>query len=116
MSNNVPQDVAQALQLLNNRPILQQKILEFVVGRDPHPSANGQAIFHMLSPHGKEFEWHPKTRNFYMIRTTAEGKRIGEIVAFNIETHADAINAVLIWGRGYAEGRTPTIEKPHLQD
>jgi hypothetical protein len=31
----------------------------------------------------------------------------------NVETHGDAINAVMIWTRGFREGQTPA-PKPNL--
>lgn len=112
--NKLPMEVVQAIQLLTNQPILQQKLLEFL-DRDPHPTAGGQTILTIKSA-AHHFEWHTKTRNFYMIRHLPDGRAVGEIVAFNIETHGDALNAAAIWVRGYNEGRTPTVEKKHLQN
>lgn len=87
------------------------------LGRDPHPSAGGRDIYHIKAPLIPQyrFEWHPKSRKIYIIRigTTPE---IAEALAFNIETHGDALNAVLIWSRGFREGQTPTLVKTHLQD
>jgi hypothetical protein len=96
-------------------PGLRAKFEEWL-GRDPHPSGAAKDIWHLAAPGIPEFrfEWHPKRRNVYLIRTTA-AKPIGEIIAFNIETHGDAHNAVLIFLRGYREGKTPGI-KHHLAE
>ena len=86
------------------------------LGRDPHPSANGQRVLHIRNPKFSDryrFEWHPGARKVYLVRIGTIPEH-AERLADNIETHGDAINAMLIWSRGYAEGRTPDIIKPHL--
>lgn len=59
------------------------------------------------------FEWHPRSRRVYLIRVGAV-PQIGEVLAFDISTHGDAVNAVLIWLRGFAEGALPRQPKLHL--
>ena len=90
------------------------KFSEFL-GRDPHPSAAAKDIYGIRAPLLPQyrFEWHPKTRRVYLIRTGTTPE-IGEIIAFHIETHGDALNAVLIWSRGFREGQTPDLPKLQL--
>jgi hypothetical protein len=52
------------------------------------------------------FEYHPETKRVYMGRVGIK-PMIGELVADNIVTHGDALNAVLVWHRGY---RTAKLE------
>lgn len=59
------------------------------------------------------FEWHEQARRLYLVRLGVEPE-VGEIVAFDVDTHGAAINAVLIWCRGYDEGRRPAVPKLHL--
>lgn len=94
------------------QPEVRDKFLEWL-GRDPHPTGGGKAILN-CSAAGHRFEWHPHKRMVYLIREHANPV-VGEVIAFNVETHGDAKNAVLIWLRGFNEGRTPDIQKPHLQ-
>lgn len=96
-------------------PPLSDKFREWL-GRDPHPSANGMDILHIRSGSTPQFrfEWHPRKRRVYLVRV-GQDPEIGEVVAFDIETHGDAINAVNIYLRGYNEGRLPGV-KPHLVD
>lgn len=85
------------------------------LARPADPTAGGRDILHMKSADPRfRFEWHPKRRRVYLVRI-GQTPEIGEVMAFDIETHADAINAVLIWFRGFQEGQAPTI-KTHLQD
>jgi hypothetical protein len=85
--------------------------------QEPHPTGAGRDIYHLktVSLPQYRFEWHPKKRIVYLIRVGTKPE-IGEAIAFNIETHGDAHNAVLIWSRGYAEGQAPTAPKLHLRD
>jgi len=87
------------------------------LGREPHPSAAGQDILHLRAPRhvGMRFEWHPRKRRVYLIRV-GQVPEIGEVIAFDIETHGDAINAVNIFLRGFNEGRLPATPKLHLRD
>jgi hypothetical protein len=48
------------------------------------------------------FEWHPRKKRVYMIRLS--DPTIGEPIAFEINDHGAAWNAVLIYLRGYREG------------
>lgn len=86
------------------------------MGREVHPTGAQRDIFHLRNPKLPQyrFEWHPKKRIVYLIRLGAKPE-IGEAMALDIVTHGDAINAVAIWGRGFAEGRAPDVSKPHLQ-
>jgi len=86
------------------------------LGRDPHPSGAAKDIYHIRNPKLPQyrFEWHPKLRKVYLVRV-GSNPEVGELMAFNVETHGDAHNAVLIWLRGFHEGRTPDLAKPHLQ-
>lgn len=108
------------LQQMLQDPVIKLRFDEWL-GRDPHPSGrNNQghfAPFLNLSSTGTpeyRFEWHPQKRIVYLIRLAAV-PLIGEAMAFNIETHGDAINAVRIWLRGYNEAKTPSFAKSHLQ-
>lgn len=97
-------------------PRTRDKFFEWL-GREPHPSANGQKVLKISNPKlsGRyRFEWHPKARKVYLIRVAP--REIGEVLAFNIETHGDAANAVLIWSRGFNEGQTPNLIKTHLAE
>lgn len=97
--------------------VTRSKLAEFF-GRDPHPSSAGQQVFHIKygrADGGYRFEWHPRTRKVYLVRLSTVPE-IGEVMAFNVETHGDAINAVMIWCRGFNEGRRPDVTKPHLQE
>lgn len=91
------------------------KFLEFL-GRDPHPTGGARKIWHIKAPRTPQyrFEWHPQKRIVYLVRIGSVPE-VAEAMAFNIETHGDAHNAVLIWLRGFHEGATPTIQKIHLQ-
>jgi len=66
-----------------------------------HPTLG--AILHIKQPRHPEFrfEWHPNSKKVYVIRIGVSPE-VGEILAFDIDTHGGAINAVLIWTRGYA--------------
>lgn len=67
-------------------------------------------ILHFKPPQFPElrFEWHPVSKQVYLIRTGVLPE-VGEIMAYEIENHGAAQNAVLIWLRGYQEGRTPVL-------
>lgn len=52
------------------------------------------------------FEWHPETKRVYMARENTK-PMIGELIADNITNLGDALNAVLVWHRGY---RTAKLE------
>lgn len=67
-------------------------------------------IFKVRNPNVPDcrFEWHPGKRIVY--RVTLDGEReTGEPIAMDIENEGAAINAVLIWSRGYAVGSERTI-------
>lgn len=75
------------------------------------------AVLHIKAPTlpAYRFEWHAEARKVYLVRLGTLPEQ-GEIVAFDIATHGDAINAVLIWTRGFREGQTPHLTKPHLTE
>ncbi|MFO1081880.1 MAG: hypothetical protein U1E23_14775 [Reyranellaceae bacterium] len=94
---------------------LRDKLAEFL-GREPHPSAAGRDVYHIADPRLPQyrFEWHPKKRIVYLVRLGAV-PLTGEAMAHHVETHGDAIRAVQTWARGFHEGRTPDLKKPHLE-
>lgn len=69
-----------------------------------------ERILHFKPPQFPEvrFEWHPGIKQVYVIHTTTE-PQVAEPMAYEIENHGAAQNAVLIWLRGYKEGRTPVV-------
>lgn len=77
-----------------------------------HAAQPGSQIYHIKTPTFPQFrfEWHPSTRRVYLIRVGATPV-IGEPMAFEVKTHGDAQNAVLIWLRGYRQ-RTLEIDEP----
>lgn len=101
---------------------------EAFMGRDPHPSGGGQQVAHIKEPTYPQFhfEWHPQRRKVYMARigrmTLAGFEPLppgstlqAEVVHEHCDTRADAINAIKCWLRGFREGQTPDIPKPHLE-
>lgn len=66
----------------------------------PRPAPG--AILHIRAPNLPQFrfEWHPGRRRVYLVRHV-DGHDVGEPIAFEIDTHGGAVNAVLIWTRGY---------------
>lgn len=76
-----------------------------MLGRPPHPSAGGRSRL-LIAAYGLTFEWHPVMRRVYVQNAPrpSDGKIVGEVIAFDIETHGDAINAANIYGRGYTKG------------
>lgn len=85
-------------------------------GRDPHPTGDKQPYLHIKQPNFPQFrfEWHPQKRKVYLVRL-GRTPLIGEILAENAETHGDAYNFVQTWLRGFREGQTPDVSKPHLE-
>lgn len=47
-----------------------------------------------------QFEWHPGKKKVYVIRLGTVPE-VGEVLAHDIENRGAAINAVLIWSRGF---------------
>lgn len=73
-------------------------------------------ILHFKPPKSPEvrFEWHPRVKRVYMIREQGAEETEGAVVhaepiAYGVEDHGAAQNAVLIWMRGYNEGRCPHV-------
>lgn len=71
----------------------------------------GEQINHMkiLALSEIRFEWHPRTKKVYYVRVGVTPE-IAKLIAEGIEDPLAAKNAVLIWGRGYLEGKPPAIE------
>ena len=97
-------------------PRTREEFAEFR-GRDPHPSGQGLPdILHIQQPNFPQFrfEWHRGKRKVYLVRL---GRRplIGEILAENAATRGDAYNFVQTFLRGFREGQTPDLPKPHLE-
>jgi len=67
------------------------------------------AIIHLKAAHVPDyrFEWHPEVKRVFAFKQG--GKGVPEILAFGIENHGAALNAVNIWTRGYRSARS---EKP----
>ena len=63
------------------------------------------AVCHIKQPNWPQFrfEWHPQTKRVYYIR--ADSPHIGRALAWDIIDQGSAVNAVLIFLRGYQEGR-----------
>lgn len=91
------------------------KFAEFL-GRDPHPTGAGERVLCIKQPNFPQyrFEWHPQSRKVYLIRVGTV-PLIGEVIAEHAETHGHAFNFVQTFLRGFREGQTPTISKPHLE-
>lgn len=86
-----------------------------LTGRSPDPSGAGRDVLTIRSPNtGHQFEWHPKSRRVYLVRTSVVPP-VGEVVAFDVETHGQALNYINTWLRGWHEGQTPSVAKPNLQ-
>lgn len=102
------------LGLLDGAPKTQEAVAA-VLHTEAHPTGAGKQVLTMQGA-GRAFEWHPISQKVYYLRDKGNGVVIGEIVAFNIVTHGDAKNAVLIWLRGFTEGQRPNEEKPNLQE
>lgn len=69
-------------------------------------------IYHIKTPTFPQFrfEWHPVAKRVYLIRVGAV-PLVGEPIAFEVKTHGDAQNAVLIWLRGYRQAKLE-LEEP----
>jgi hypothetical protein len=96
------------------------------IGREAHPSGGGKAIEHIKAPTFPQFrfEWHPQKRKVYLVRlgrmvdgvlVAHTGPLVGEVVAEHAETHGQAFGCVQTFLRGFREGLTPDLSKPHLE-
>ncbi len=85
-------------------------------GRDAHPSGAGQTVLCIKQPNYPQwrFEWHPQKRKVYLVRL-GNTPLIGEVICEQAETQGAAFGAVQTFLRGYKEGLTPNIAKPHLE-
>lgn len=86
-----------------------------MLGRPPHPSAGGRRIL-IIRAYGMTFEWHPVIRRVYLQNPMPDGRIKGEVIAFDIETHGDAINAANIYGRGYTKGLARGAPQEYLMN
>lgn len=81
------------------------------------PTGGGRAELHFIAQ-GLQFTWHPLSQKVFLMhhtgQTAPDGSMIREarIIAMDIVTHGDAINAANIFTRGidYAKG----LPRPHL--
>ena len=95
-------------------------------GRGPDPTGAGRQVMHIKIPQFPQyrFEWHPQARKVYLTRlgrmvdgvlVASDGPLVGEVMAEHAETHGQAYGFVQTWLRGFREGQTPTLSKPHLE-
>ena len=72
----------------------------------------GERILHIKTPTFPQFrfEWHPGAKRVYLIRVGVLPV-IGEPIAFEVKTHGDAQNVVLIFLRGYRQ-RSLELDEP----
>lgn len=100
------------LEELGGNPALREKLNEWM-GRPPNYTAPKDGLpvrIKTASLEGVIFEWHPQARKVYYIEVDAAGKpKNGQafIIAWNVETHGDAINYIHVWLRGYEKGQSP---------
>lgn len=81
------------------------------------------AILHIKTKNYPDFlfEWHPRKQNVYICRILRDDHRnqlprqSAEVIAFNIENHGQAQNAVLIWLRGYQTATNDRAPVPFLK-
>jgi hypothetical protein len=69
------------------------------------PGPTGQTC-HIKNPRLPQFrfEWHRDSKRVYLVRLGGFPE-IGEPIAYEVADQGQATNAVLIWCRGYHEGR-----------
>lgn len=69
-----------------------------------------EVIFHIRAPAApnNRFEWHPGKKIVYRVIAAGDNE-VGEPIAMDIEDQGSAINAALIWTRGYKAGSERTI-------
>lgn len=53
------------------------------------------------------FEWHEQAKRVYLVRLEVL-PHMGDPIAFDIADHGAAINAVMIWCRGYNAAKAET--------
>lgn len=106
------------ISLLDGAPKTQERVAA-ALHVEADPTGGGKKVLYFHNAKG-EFQWHPLVQKVYFMRPTGrtapDGSPIreGQVVGFNIITHGDAANAVLIWCRGYDEGAKPSVPKLHL--
>lgn len=73
-------------------------------------------ILHVRQPALPQFrfEYHPAARTVYLVRLGVTPLH-GDPIANDIDSHAGAINAVLIFSRGYMEARRSSALKRETQ-
>jgi hypothetical protein len=74
------------------------------------PDVIAGKVYHIKQPNFPElrFEWHPQAKRVFTIRIGGTPE-VADVVALDIDNEGAAQNAVLIWLRGYREGKTPRI-------
>ena len=68
------------------------------------PNIPAGMVAHIKQPSFPQFrfEWHPEAKKVFIIRL-GRTPLIGDPIAMDIENHGAAVNAVLIYLRGYKE-------------
>ena len=88
---------------------------ELAQARTPTPSVrpDSDGIFQMRITVLPEFrfEWHPRERRVYFIRIGATPE-IAEPLCDGIINTLDARQALVVWGRGYLEGKAFRLGNP----
>lgn len=69
-------------------------------------------IYHVKQPALPQFqfEWHPRVKRLYLIRLGLL-PTIGEVIAHDVKDMGMAINYMLVWCRGFKEGKTPPLNE-----
>lgn len=93
-------------------------IKDVVLGPASVPHGNRIAYIRAAEFPRFRFEWHPAARKVYLVSTaTPPGQPlIGEAIAFDIENHGQAINAVNVYLRGYRRARLELTAPDLLPD
>jgi hypothetical protein len=81
------------------------------------------SIYHLSTPNYPDFhfEWHSGRGRVYIIRLlrdrhgSPEPNQLGELIAFDINDHGSAHNAILIWLRGYQTAANDRDRVPFLR-
>jgi hypothetical protein len=79
----------------------------------PAPKPGQILRLHQPNHPDLHFEWHPETEKVYVIRLKILPHR-GEIVAFGVQDHGAAHNAVLTWLRGYGTAKHEAVHQQQL--
>ena len=90
---------------------------------DRTPETSPDAILKIKTKNYPDFlfEWHPSSTKVYLLRVlrdangNPEPRQRAELVAFGIENHGAAQNAVLVWLRGYQTAANSRERVPFLK-